>query len=357
MDNVSRSWFAVFANPEEHGYSGTPEEICIRLRDEWIAESETRSGAWVYCISANGLKHIHMVLEDSKPMRFASIKKEYAVGMHFDATKGNKRQAEDYIHKVGKFAEKGEEIIYSCQHGEIKGRQGNRSDLEDYYERLEAGETVQDILDDTPKAYVHKSVLRNMYYDIRSKNTPIVRDMRVYWHTGPSGSGKSFERIKLAKEVGEENIFYLTAFNSGAFDLYNGEPILWIEDYRSEFKLQELLRMLDVYKAELPSRYVNAKALWNEVHITSVLTPAECYPNADRQVSDRIEQLLRRITSICYHYKLNDNDYRKLYFDSHSLRSYMENKVVEAKKLFSDFVPCKSLDDFETILDVDELEP
>ena len=71
-DSVSRSWFAVFNNPEEHGYTGTPEEICNRLRDEWIGESTTRSGAWVYCISAEGLKHIHMVLEDSKPIRFTA---------------------------------------------------------------------------------------------------------------------------------------------------------------------------------------------------------------------------------------------------------------------------------------------
>ena len=27
-DNISKSWFAVFNNPEEHGLTGTPEEIC-----------------------------------------------------------------------------------------------------------------------------------------------------------------------------------------------------------------------------------------------------------------------------------------------------------------------------------------
>ncbi len=27
-DSISKSWFAVFNNPEEHGLTGTPEEIC-----------------------------------------------------------------------------------------------------------------------------------------------------------------------------------------------------------------------------------------------------------------------------------------------------------------------------------------
>lgn len=345
-DSVSKSWFAVFNNPAEHGYEGTPEEVCNRLRDEWTIENTTRSGAWCYCISAEGLHHIHMVLEDVKPMRFSAIKKEYCVGMHFEATKGTKRQAEAYINKEGAFAEKGEKILFSCKYGEIKGRQGKRSDLEDYYERIESGESVSDILKDTPKAYAHISVLKSMYYDIRSQNTPIVRDMRVYWHTGATGSGKSYERVLLAKEYGENNIYYLTSFNSGAFDNYNGQPVLWIEDYRGEFKLQELLRILDCYKAEIPARYTNIKALWNEVHITSVLTPRECYSKASLDDNDRIEQLLRRITSICYHYKF-DNDYLKLYFSPDTLRVSMENKVAEHKQFMSEFVPILSMSDYD----------
>ena len=34
-DTVSRSWFAVFPNPEQHGYDGSPEEIVEKLKNEW----------------------------------------------------------------------------------------------------------------------------------------------------------------------------------------------------------------------------------------------------------------------------------------------------------------------------------
>lgn len=356
-EQSTRSWFAVFNNPSDHGYEGSPQEVCERLRDEWITGSDTRSGAWAYCISADGLHHVHMVLEDTKTMRFGTIKKTYAKGMHFVPTKGTKKQADDYINKRGIFEEKGESVEFICYHGEIQGRQGSRSDIRNMYDRLKSGETPSDILSDTPSAYLRREVLQQMYFDIRSQNTPIVRPMQVYWHTGKSGSGKSYSRIKLANDVGEDNIYYLTAFNSGAFDNYNGQKYLWIEDYRGEFKLQELLRMLDVYKAEIPARFHNVKALWEEVHITSVLMPREIYSKASLDENDRIEQLLRRITSIIYHVK-SGSDYLQFGFDSRSLRSFIESEVSSFVRMRSDYVPCTSygdLSDFVDILSPDDL--
>ena len=337
-NTVSQSWFITFNNPKEHGYEGTPEEVCNRLKEEWIGDSETRSGAWAYCISEKGLHHVHCVVEDCKPMRFSAIKKSYCVGCHLEETKGNKKQALDYIHKRGVFAEKGETIEFICYHGEIKGRQGHRSDLEDIYNRLKAGETPNDILTSSPKSYCHIDVIKKMYYDIKAADTPIVRPMQVYWHTGKSGSGKSYERVMLCQKYGEDNIYYLTTFNSGAFDNYNGQKILWIEDYRGEFKLQELLRLLDVYKAEIPARYTNIKALWEEVHITSVLTPYQCYPNATRDCFDRIEQLIRRITSVIYHFKDNNGQYHSTYFPPDMTLNDMLNRVNELKKFYDDYV-------------------
>lgn len=326
-NDVSKSWFITFNNPEEHGYTGTPEQICNRMKDEWVGDSETRSCAFTYCISGTGLHHVHAVLEDAKSMRFSYIKKNYFIGMHIEYTKGTCKQALDYINKRGVFAEKDEEIIYQVHHGEIKGRQGCRRDLEDIYNRLKSGETPADIFADTPKAYIHKDVIKDMFYDIRSENTPIVRPVKVFWHTGKSGSGKSYERVLLSKLYGENEIYYMTAFNSGGFDRYNGQKVLWIEDFRGEFKLQELLRLLDVYKAEVPARFTNVKALWEEVHITSVLTPQQCYPKATESESDRIEQLIRRITNIVYHFKDNSDSYKKIYFTPDTTLNDMLNAV------------------------------
>jgi hypothetical protein len=289
-------------------------------------------------------------------MRFTYIKNNIYKGCNIQETKGNKKQALDYIHKRGVFAEKGETIEFTVYHGEINGRQGARRDLEDIYKRLQAGETPKDIMADTPKAYVHQNVIKQMYFDIRNDNTPIVRPVKVYWHTGRSGSGKSYERILLSQLYAEDDIYYLTAFNSGAFDNYNGQKILWIEDFRGEFKLQELLRLLDVYKAEIPARFCNIKALWEEVHITSVLTPQQCYPRATEDNFDRIEQLLRRITNIVYHFKDNSGSYKKIYFASNTRLQDMLFAVEQQLNFFDTFKEVSplhfgSIDEYETILD------
>lgn len=71
-DTVSRSWFAVFPNPEQHGYEGSPEDIIEKLKQEWIGSNPLRKGWWGYCISEKGLPHVHMVLEDTGSCRFTS---------------------------------------------------------------------------------------------------------------------------------------------------------------------------------------------------------------------------------------------------------------------------------------------
>lgn len=356
-DTISTSWFITFNNPEEHGYTGTPEEICNRIVEEWCKDSETKSCACTYCIAANGLKHCHVVAEDCKPMRFSAIKKSFLIGCHLEPTKGSKKQAEDYIYKRGVFAEKGEEVLFMSSQGEIRGNQGKRTDLQGYYKRLEAGETIKQILQETPQAYTHIKVLQNMLYDLRSASTPIVRPVKVYWHTGKSGSGKSYERVLLSQLYGEDNFYYLTAFNAGSFDRYNGEKILWIEDYRGEFKLQELLRMIDCYKAEVPARYNNAKALWEEVHITSVLTPQQCYPKACEDSSDRIEQLLRRITCITYHFKDYSGTFRKADFSPFQTLNEILLEVDKLKEFYANYLPVTVGDDvYYSIGDLEYLE-
>lgn len=313
-NDVSKSWFSVLNNPEEHGYTGTPQEICDRLADEWCSVSPTRSGAWLYCVSADGLHHIHMVLEDSIAMRFSVIKKSYACGMHFEATKGNKQQVEDYINKRGKFEEKGEIIVCSTIRGEIKGCQGKRNDLDDLGDFIEQGFTPSEILSMNPAYYRYETYIRRMFFDKRSKETPPVRDVEVIWCMGESGSGKSYHRMKLIEEYGEDAIYYLTDYSSGGFDGYNGQSILWMEDFRGEMKFGDLLRITDRYKADVHCRYTNAKALWTKIYITSTMHPKEVYRHmveVDAQGKDKVEQLLRRITCIryfwkdengCYHY-------------------------------------------------------
>ena len=310
-DDVSKSWFCVFNNPEQHGYEGTPAEIVSNIIATWIIDNPQRSCAVTYCISSDGLKHIHAVFEDVTAMRFSKIKKLFP-SMHIEATKGNKDQAEQYINKQGKYAEIGEQIIYSDRHGEIKGRQGQRRDLDIIEEFLLQGMSPDEIMDMSLGYRRYEKFVRDAYYRKRMKDTPIKREVKVYWHWGESGSGKSHTYVELSEERGESNIYYVDEYTH-AFDKYNGEPILMLDELRTQIRYERLLSMLGGYKSQVHARYTNVYALWNEVHITTVYPPELLYKELvpDLRQTESISQLFRRITNVIYHYKDENGEYKK----------------------------------------------
>lgn len=304
---VSKSWFAVLNNPAERGYTGTPQEICEQLRDEWIRDSTTRSGAWAYCVSAAGLHHIHMVLEDKVAMRFSMVKKSYAEGMHFEATKGNKQQAEDYINKRHPYDEKGEQVLCVVHAGEIHGRQGKRNDLERIEELLNDGKTPDQILRESFSYYRYASMIRQSFFDKRRREVPPERNVTVHLIVGPPGSGKSYHYPTLCKQYGEDQVYMMTDYSNGGLDHYAAEPILFMDEFKGQLPYTVFLSMTDVYKVQLHARYANVWALWREIYITSVLSPEELYAIMvpfELRATDSIWQMLRRINDITYCHKV-----------------------------------------------------
>ena len=299
---VSKSWFCVLNNPEEHGFSGSPQEIVDDIISLWIKDNPQRTCAVTYCISSDGLKHCHAVFEDTKALRFSAIKKVYP-SMHIEPTKGNKDEAEDYINKRGKYQEKGEIIVFSNRYGEIKVFQGQRRDFDIIEDLLSQGKTPNEIMDISFSFRRYEKYIRDAYYRARFKSTPIKRDVNVYWHVGSSGTGKSYTLTSLSDKYGEESIYLVNDYEHG-FDKYNGEPILFMDEFRGQMRHSLLLSLLDGYRCQVPCRYTNAVALWNEVHITSVLPPEDVYSKMVTEYNslDTFDQLKRRIDIVVYHY-------------------------------------------------------
>jgi len=304
-----RSWFCVLNNPQLI-YDGTPNKIAEKALDEWVLEQPTRSGAVAYCISADGLHHLHMVLEDSNKSRFSAVKKAYP-NAHIEPTKGNKEQAEDYIKKRGKFEEKDEQVLYTAQHGEIKGAQGQRKDLQIIQDYIEQGLTPNEIMDMNIEYRKHEKLIKDHFFQGRKRNTPNKREVTVYWHVGKSGTGKSHEILDLIEKYGENEVYCVTDFKNG-FDKYNAEKILVLDEFRGQMQYHLLLTILDVYKSQIPCRYTNVYGLWQEVHITSVLPFEKAYQKMveENRNIDTLEQLKRRIDYVVYHQKVG-NEYHK----------------------------------------------
>lgn len=324
----SKSWFCVLNNPEKHFHDGTPEEIVDKMIEIWTKDNPQRTCAVAYCVSAKGLKHLHCVLEDKKSIRFSGIKKIFH-GMNLSPTKGNKQQAEDYINKRNGFEEKGEKVVLIKYHGEIQGKQGNRNDISAIEELIEQGLTPNEIFDISLSYRKFEKITKDAYYRKRFKETPLKRDVKVYWHFGKSGTGKSYTYLELAEKYGEDNIYRVNEYTNGFMDKYSGEPVLFMDEIRhNSLNYTLLLAMLEGYKStQIHSRYTNVYCLWNEVHITSVFTPNELYQQMYLLKNDTYEQLKRRITFVVYHYKKNGEFLTKemtmdefIYFDETDYR-------------------------------------
>lgn len=329
-----RSTFMVLNNPEwdivrspdgeEIGrvpskYNGmTPDDICKNALNDWLShtrdDTERRSGAVLYCISADGLHHLHMVLECDRNHKFGltELKVIYPKA-HIEPTRGTKKQAEAYINKIGPYAEKGETIIAKQEYGTIHGAANNKATFEAITASIEEGARPSEIYKQNVQFRRYEGAIKGAYFAKRLEDTPTMRDVKTYWHYGEPGSGKSFTCEQLIEQYGRDEVYHVTSLYKGAFDLYEGQRILFIDelDFRS-VNYKYLLVVLDKYTRQIESRYANSFMLWDEVHITCVLPPDEFYRKnvdiLDRKF-DPFSQLLRRLHKVIEHYIDKDGNY------------------------------------------------
>lgn len=346
QDTVSRSWFAVFPYPEQHGYSGTPEEICEQLKQGWIGDNPLRRGWWGYCISDKGMPHVHMVLEGSGSMRFSAVKKAYPTA-HLEPTKGNKKQVLAYIKKESPFDEKGEQVICFTFHGNIEGNKrfvlsNNNDTLQTIEQLIEEGMTPDAIMAEDIRLREKESLIRKAYFAKRYKETPPQRDVKIVWHCGESGTGKSYTYIKLCEKFGDDNVYFFSDYankGSGGFDNYGGQPILFMDELKRESLPYELLlTIMQGYRTQIHCRYSNCFALWSEVHITSIFSPKDIYGgmvNWETQAKDTIKQLLRRITQYVYHYQEN-GEFKTFELPGNKYKSFDD---LRRQAIGSEFIP------------------
>lgn len=285
--------------------------------------STSRAGAFVYCISAKGLHHVHMILEDSSPVRWASIRNSFP-HINIQPTRGSKKEVEDYINKVGKFEEKGEIIVDKLVYGEIYGKgSGHRTDLDEIQAFLDAGQHPRDIITMNLRYSRYSKLITQYYLDkkysdfmnsentYKVKNDP-VRSVDVHWLFGSTGVGKTNYYRDLCKKYGFNNVYRVTNYKN-PFDKYMGEEYIFFDEFRGEHSIDfnDFLLYIDNVVCTLPCRFNDKYSLYSHIYICSPYLPQECYSNFTDDV-DNIDQLMRRITDITYLYKDKKNTYQSV---------------------------------------------
>lgn len=309
-----RSLFCVLNNPQKLFGDDMPPELMVEKVIEMWTVKTTRACAVNYEIADTGTPHMHMVLEDSNQSRFSAIQKLFP-GMHIEPTKGNRKQAKDYIEKKGKHTEKDHTVVVPAQYyGDIEGNQGKRNDLLDIENMVLSGMKPNEIMNLSINYRKHETLINKTYFAKRYAETPRVRDVKVYWHVGDSGSGKSYSYVHLCEQHGDDDVYLMTDYGNGGFDKYQGERILFMDEFKGAMPFHQLLTYLDVYRVQIHARYANSYALWEEVHITSVFAPEQVYKSMverEQRDVDTIKQLLRRLTAVIYHFH-EDGQYHQI---------------------------------------------
>lgn len=312
-DSLQRSVFCQFPVKEEDFGDMPEQDVCQWFCENWVQGKETRQAICCFCVSEGGYRHVHTVFSSDSVFRWSAVKKAIPICGDIQATRGTKEQALAYIRKEGEYAEKGETVLCEYSIGDVKSNQGARTDLDRIGAYIQEGMTPNEIMQLDIKYRKHDKIIRDAYYAKRSAETPFLRDIVVEWHVGESGTGKTYFAQSIVDEEGEDNVYLVSDYETGGLDRYNGEPVLFLDEFRGQIRYSTLLSMLQGYKQQFHARYTNILGLWKRVIITSVLPPEDVYKKmvSENRDKDTAKQLYRRIAKIVYHYK--DGDAYKTY--------------------------------------------
>ena len=238
-----------------------------------------------------GTQHYQAYLEFEVGKTFNTLK-EYFPTAHIESRKGSKKQARDYCCKDDTRMD-GHEIY---EYGEYV-ESGERSDLNDITQMIESGATDREIQLAYPSQFFryYKNIqqLRQVY--LEAKFSDVFRHLEIIYIYGSTEKGKT--RYVLEK-YGYKNVYRVTAYDNSAFDNYNGQDIIVSEEFRSSFKIEDMLKYLEGYPLMLPSRYNNKVACYTKVYIITNWALSEQYKNIQREHPSTWQAFLRRIQTV-----------------------------------------------------------
>ena len=97
--------------------------------------------------------------------------------------------------------------------------------MEEIEQLIEQGLTPNDIFNTNFSFRRYEKMIRDAFFQKRAEETPIKRDVKVIWHVGDSGTGKSYSLLALTDMHGEDEVYIVSDYTNG-FDKYNGEKIV-----------------------------------------------------------------------------------------------------------------------------------
>jgi len=275
----------------------------------------------------NGTEHFQYFLNWKNARYFNWIKETLPYGCHFKPMYRNstKTACRTYCSKPDTRIS---ETFYEV--GEFT-EQGNRSDLAKIIGFLDDGVPLQSVRKQFPVQCVMyakqlKEYEQSLIHEQQEEN---FRELKINYIWGATGTGKT---KYLVDKYGYKNIYRVKFYDGRAFDGYDNQKVLVLDEFRSLFKIADMLHFLDGHPVDLPCRYHDRVACYTEVYIVSNIPLSAQYPNVQVSEPATWQALMRRIQNV-YNFDSKTEKQKLLNNEPNPNMLYKGNKRVEPSKL------------------------
>lgn len=250
-------------------------------------------------IGKEGTPHTHVYVYFSSRVRFSKIKKHFEAA-HIEPAYATVESNLEYITKSGRWqdTEKANTKVEGTfeEWGTRPTQKGKKADMEELYEMVKNGYSNAEILainNDYILQIDKLDKLRTLLLTEKYKEERRL-DINVVYCYGATGTGKT--RGVLDRH-GDSNVYRVTDY-CHPFDGYSCQPVLVFDEYRSQIHISDMLNYLDIYPLELPARFSNKYACYNNVYIISNWPLEAQYENVQVENRESWLAFLRRIHKV-----------------------------------------------------------
>lgn len=243
--------------------------------EAWLAKQDYGVIGFETC-PTTGKAHLQGYAEFVSPKRFKTIKKLWPT-MHFEARIASAKCAAEYCKKTGQFKEFG-----------TLSQQGQRTDLIQAVELVQAGATIEEVALKEPLLYVkYHSGLEKLKYH-HSKHRDSMPDITWYW--GDADVGKSH---KAAEGLPPEKVH--RQCDPKWWDGYEQQECVVIDDFDpTTWNYRELLQCLDKYPKAVQVKGGFRKLNSRTINITCDRPPSDIWSgNLLKQVTRRCKAIVQ----------------------------------------------------------------
>jgi hypothetical protein len=224
--------------------------------------------------------------------------------VHLEISRGTKDQCRDYCRKdESRDPNVGFGFVEFGRFEDVPARrgQGARNDIHAAADIIRNGGTMYQVAQDHPDQFVryHRgftALQLTLWSRPRTRNEAgVFEPPRVFWYWGPTGTGKT-------RAVFEENPdadIYRKPSNNEWWDGYCGQPIVLLDDYRSNwFSFSYLLNITDIYPMQVAVKGGYSHYSPKKIYITCPKPPELLYESLEERQEGSVAQLTRRITDV-----------------------------------------------------------